>query len=160
MNNQAGIFGLIVLALLGWGLISHIGTANEGQHTGYVTAVEKEGIIWKTWRVYIKTDPQSSQEDKYCVEDESLIPKLQKMQESRQLVTLNYSSPSIVWAWQCGKEPAIIQWGGSLELTWDDLGDPKDCSSIANSTYDEKTKQCACNEGYKVDWATFNCEKI
>ena len=164
MNNNGGIWFLVLIALLGFGTISHIGATNSGQHTGYVTAIEKEGIFWKTWRVYIKTDPQSSQEDKYCVEDESLISKLQKMQENRQLVTLDYSSPSIVWAWQCGKEPSIIQWGGSLELTWNDLGDPKDCSSLANSHYeekDEKNKGCVCNQGYKFDWGgTLNCELL
>ncbi len=60
-EGEIGVLFLVVLALACWGVISHIGATNQGEHTGYVTAVEQEGLIWKTWRAYIKTDPQSSQ---------------------------------------------------------------------------------------------------
>ena len=42
-------------------------TTTDGEHTGFVTAVEKNGAFWKTGRVYIKSDLSSSQEDIYCV---------------------------------------------------------------------------------------------
>ncbi len=100
---------VIVLAVLGWSLTSHIGAVNEGQHTGYVTAVEREGLIWKTWRAYVKTDPQSSQEDLYCVTDPNVVFDLQYMEKSRQLITVNYSSPAIVFKWECGGESSIIK---------------------------------------------------
>jgi len=82
--------------LVGWGTISHLGAMNNGQHTGYVTAVEQEGLIWKTWRAYVKTDPMSSQEDSYCVTDPSVVSQLQSIETSRALVTINYSSPYLV----------------------------------------------------------------
>ncbi len=108
MDEGLGWFGIIVLVLLGWGTISHIGATNNGQHTGYVTAVEQEGLIWKTWRAYVKTDPMSSQEDSYCVKDPAVVSQLQGIETSRSLVTVNYASPWLVWKWQCGGEGSII----------------------------------------------------
>jgi hypothetical protein len=81
---------------------------NSGQHTGYVSSVEQSGIIWKTWTAYIKTDPQSSQEDRYCVTDPDAVSELQGDGASRTLVTVDYSAPLYVWKWQCGSEPSII----------------------------------------------------
>lgn len=108
MDEALGWFFIIALALFGWGTISHIGATNNGQHTGYVTAVEQEGLIWKTWRAYVKTDPQSSQEDSYCVTDPSVVNQLQSIEQTRELVTVSYSSPFLVWKWQCGGEQSII----------------------------------------------------
>lgn len=106
---EEGIGVLIVLALIaGYFSISHIGP-NEGQHTGYVTAIEQEGIIWKTWRAYIKTDPQSSQEDSYCVQDTQVIAKLKNAEKNRELITIEYSSPFIVFKWDCDGENSIIK---------------------------------------------------
>lgn len=89
-------------------LVSRVGATNAGEHTGYVTAVEQEGWLWKTWRVYVKTDVSSSQEDKYCVVDESLVSELKGKAKSRELVTVNYSAPFIVWNWECADEPSIV----------------------------------------------------
>jgi hypothetical protein len=107
MNNDGGIFFLILIALIGFGTISHIGP-NNGQHTGFVSSVEQSGIIWKTWRAYVKTDPQSSQEDSYCVTDPAVVSQLQNTEQSKESVTVNYSSPLFVWKWQCGGESAIV----------------------------------------------------
>ena len=82
---------------------------NSGQHTGYVSAVEQSGIIWKTWTVYIKTDPQSSQEDTYCVTNPSVVRQLQSASIERTLVTVHYSVPWMTWKWQCGYEQSTIQ---------------------------------------------------
>lgn len=109
MSKARGIFALIVLALVGWGTISHIGATNNGQHTGYVTAVEQEGLIWKTWRAYVKTDPQSSQEDSYCITDLNVVSQVQDLEKNRTLATVNYASPWLVWKWQCGGEGSIIK---------------------------------------------------
>lgn len=107
---DAAIVILIVICAVIYGAvsISHIGPANSGQHTGYISSVEQEGWIWKTWRVYVKTDPQSSQEDSYCVEDPTVIQELQDAEENRDLVTVTYSAPYIVFNWQCGGESSII----------------------------------------------------
>ncbi len=102
------IFGIICLFVVAAMFISHIGPTNGGQHTGYITSVEQEGWIFKTWRAYVKTDPQSSQEDHYCVTDDSLVSELKERAKDRKLVTIDYSAPFIVWSTQCGKEPSII----------------------------------------------------
>jgi hypothetical protein len=62
-----------------------------GEHTGYITAVERGGIFFKNNTVYLKTDPQSSQEDAYCVVDESLIPILKELSVSRERVTVSFN---------------------------------------------------------------------
>lgn len=105
----ACVLGLVLLFGFAMVSVSHIGMTNDGSHTGYVTAVEQEGWLWKTWRAYVKTDPQSSQEDKYCVDDLSLISKLKEVAKTRELVTVNYSAPFVVWNWQCGGENSIIR---------------------------------------------------
>lgn len=66
---------------------------NTGSHSGYVTAVEREGFIYKKYRIYFKTDTSSSQEDQYCLEDQhkDLADKLEKLAESKERVTLKYA---------------------------------------------------------------------
>lgn len=62
----------------------------SGQHTGYVTATECGGIVFKTCEVYFKTDTQSTQEDVYCVSDKELIEELNSYASSKERVTLHY----------------------------------------------------------------------
>jgi len=78
------LFGIIII----FGL--HIQTIESGEHTGIITAVEHTGLLFKTWRVYVKTDPQSSQEDAYCVIDENLIDGLKELSSSKQTVTVEF----------------------------------------------------------------------
>lgn len=67
----------------------HIETSN-GEHVGYITSVEKNGLFFKTYTTYIKTDIQSSQEDEYCVIDESIISQLKRFAESKTHVKIEY----------------------------------------------------------------------
>lgn len=105
---------LVIIAIVGivcsviFGLFIQIHAPNSGDHTGYVTAVEQEGLIWHTYRAFIKTDPQSSQEDQYCVTDPDVISQLQKDSESRTLITVGYSIGLITYPWQCKGESSII----------------------------------------------------
>src|ERR1017187_9656964 len=101
-----GLFVIAVIVLL---FIANFHIPNSGQHTGYVSSVEQSGLFWKTWTAYIKTDPQSSQEDTYCVTDPSVVNQLQSAATQRNLVTVYYSAPMVVWKWQCGSEQSIIQ---------------------------------------------------
>jgi len=64
----------------------------RGEHTGYVTAVQKQGIFFKTGRAYLKSDVQSSQEDQYCVTDEKVFEQLQVIAKENKKVTLKYFS--------------------------------------------------------------------
>ena len=108
-DDFLGWFVIIIIALVGWSTISHIGATNEGQHTGYITSVEQEGLVWKTWRAYVKTDPQSSQEDAYCVTDPVMVDVLKSEEDNRDLITVSYSSPFVVFKWECGGENSIIR---------------------------------------------------
>lgn len=76
------------------------GTPNEGTHTGYVTAVEKEGIIWRVNSAYFKTDTQSSQEDKYCASDD-VVTQLKEAQVAKKLVTIEYKRGFFLFPWEC-----------------------------------------------------------
>lgn len=116
MDFGEKVFGLLFLLFVGL-FISfvifsftglHISTG-EGQHTGYITAVQKQGIVWKTWRAYVKTDAQSSQEDMYCITDESLVPELQKAAEEKRQVTVQYFSWLFAGIANCEGEPDIIK---------------------------------------------------
>ena len=88
--------------------IKFIQTTENGQHTGIVTAVETNGVIWKTDRVYFKTDVQSSQEDAYCVIDEDVKKELENFQISKEIVTIYYDNYLIVGYPYCKSENAII----------------------------------------------------
>lgn len=65
---------------------------SRGEHTGFVTAVQKQGIFYKTGRAYFKTNTQSSQEDEYCVIDEKIYNQLQELSKEKKQVTIQYFS--------------------------------------------------------------------
>jgi len=103
----------IIIALAILGLVVelqgiHYRTITNGTHTGFVTAVETTGILFKTTRVYVKTDAQSSQEDVYCLIDKSLIPILKELESSKQQITIKYDNYFIQGWRYCDAEPAGI----------------------------------------------------
>lgn len=114
MNNMGLIgkifvFILIVLAIcviLFTGI--HIKTTVGGIHTGTITAIEINGVIFKTTAVYFKTDTQSSQEDVYCLIDKSLIPELEQLQKEKKLITINYIDYLLPAMKECGRGNGII----------------------------------------------------
>ncbi len=85
----------------------HVETG-KGEHTGYVTAIEKSGLIWKTGTAYFKSDAQSSQEDLYCVADESVYAQLQDASKNKTKVTVKHHSYMMPGVTMCNGEPAII----------------------------------------------------
>ena len=92
-----------VILINGW----HIKTAS-GEHTGYVTAVETTGVFWKTGTAYIKTDPQSSQEDAYCIQSPQVYNQLEQYSESRAKVTVDYVDYLSKGIAHCNGEEAMI----------------------------------------------------
>lgn len=66
----------------------------SGQHTGYITAVDQEGLLFKNYDVWIKTELSSSQEDQYCISrfDSELADKIKEASEKRQRVTIKYTN--------------------------------------------------------------------
>lgn len=97
---------IIVFAVLPF-IGIHINTG-RGSHTGYITAVEKGGVIWKTGRAYIKTDLSSSQEDMYCVVDDSVYSTLEQKSVNKEKVTIKHFSWLSAGIRNCEGEDAVI----------------------------------------------------
>ena len=119
MNNSQKGFTLIeilvVLTILGFiffvVVLPFIGIHYEtgkGQHTGYITAVEKSGVIWKKGRAYIKIDLSSSQEDQYCVIDDSVYSRLEEAARNKEKLTIQHLSYFSAGITNCAGEDAII----------------------------------------------------
>lgn len=97
-NNKKGRGGIalimflcaIFIYLLIFGV--QIKTTENGKHTGYITAIETSGIIFKTNSVYFKTETESSQEDVYCVIDNKVKEELSKLQVEKKRVNIIYEN--------------------------------------------------------------------
>lgn len=85
----------------------HIGTGG-GDHTGYITSVEKTGLFFKTGTAYLKTSTQSTQEDAYCVIDDAVYSQLQEDSISGVQVNVTYHSVIAAGIKECNGEAAII----------------------------------------------------
>jgi hypothetical protein len=99
------VLSLLILPLILTGCWK---TTVDGEHTGYITAVEKNGAIWKTGRAYIKTDKSSSQEDAYCVENQEVFNQLKEKAVNQEKITVVFHSEMIIAPWRCGEEIAVI----------------------------------------------------
>ncbi len=106
---NSGIIFLIILVGSFYVLIGglHRETA-DGEHTGYIGAVERNGLFFKTFRAYIKTDPQSSQENEYCVVDPKIYSQLEEMAQQKTQVTVSYFSWLVSGLKSCSGEDAVI----------------------------------------------------
>lgn len=82
------VFGFIVYILGG----IHLSQLGVGEHSGYITAIDQRGYIWRNYDVYFKTDNSSSQEDLYCIfrDDKGLIEKATEANQARKQVTITY----------------------------------------------------------------------
>lgn len=79
-----------------------------GDHTGYITAAETTGLIFKTNTVYLKTNTTSTQEDTYCVEDPTVYAQLQADSISSAHVNVHYISVWSAGIAHCNGEQGII----------------------------------------------------
>jgi hypothetical protein len=82
-------------------LLVGCGNMGSGTHTGYVTAIEKTGVIWKTGGVYFKTSMESTQEDHYCVENNDLYKKLEEKSLNKENITIEFHEEFFVAPWRC-----------------------------------------------------------
>ncbi len=83
--------------------------ASDGLHTGVVTAVEyNSNLIFGANIVYFKTVRESSQEDRYCVNDEGVRNQLIEAQKDKREVTIYFQNNFIMWKWQCNGGETII----------------------------------------------------
>lgn len=90
------LVGMIILLVLLFALLIpgsiRFSQVGNGQHTGYVTAVDERGYIFRNYDVYFKTDTSSSQEDLYCVfrNDKLLKMQLEDAAAKKERVTITY----------------------------------------------------------------------
>lgn len=118
MNKEKGSIAGAILVILGviltiyfifvFPFVSWTYQTSYGEHTGYVTAVEKNGIFWKTGTAYIKSDTQSSQEDQYCVMNQDVYNDLVSASETKSHVTVEYTDWLHKAVQVCDGESAII----------------------------------------------------
>jgi len=98
MDEETAMGCLVVLGIIGIVLFLvlapfvHLSSLGSGNHSGYVTAVDQRGYIFRNYTVYFKTDNSSSQEDVYCVRENETAKAdaLRVASKNRQRVTLNY----------------------------------------------------------------------
>ena len=102
---------MVLLALLITSIFTglHIKN-NEGQYKGYVVSLEQDGVIFKGYTVYLKTDLQSSNEDVACVnrDDKELIEKLKESQGLNEPIILDYEGMIIYGIGECPKSDWMI----------------------------------------------------
>lgn len=92
---------VIIGGILGTMFISQFGRA-EGNHQGFVTAVERtSGIFFTVDSAYVKTSLETTQEDLYCVLDPEVKAQLDQAAKDKAPVTLSFQNDLIVWKWEC-----------------------------------------------------------
>lgn len=104
-------FILFVLAILGMFFFALVGlhiNTGHGAHVGFVTSTETTGLIFKTNRAYIKTDTQSSQEDAYCVAEDSVLADLKAHSDTHDRVEVTYIKWLSSGIASCGGEDEVI----------------------------------------------------
>lgn len=98
---------LIIVGVLALCFIPISYVTGEGNQVGYVSATEKSGFIFKTGVAYIKPTLESTQEDIYCVMDDSILKTLQDTSDSKQTVKI-YHKSWLSTGIKCGAESAFI----------------------------------------------------
>lgn len=99
------IFAIVTCLCVGVSLPINIANRLNGEHTGYITAVEDNvGIIPdNTTTVYVKTELSSSQEDTYCIQDSEveLIKSLRDAARNKTSVVVKFNSYSLAGLFNC-----------------------------------------------------------
>lgn len=111
MKYIAIVVGLIIVWVLFWNIPVngiHFKTSS-GSQVGYVSAIEKQGVFWKTGRVYIKPTLESSQEDIYCVKDAQVFSQLENASITKSNVKISHFSWFASGFKNCEGEPAIVE---------------------------------------------------
>jgi hypothetical protein len=98
----------LLIGIVGSVLIANCG-GSAGVHAGYVTSVEDlQNVTWNSTVVHFKSNPESTQEDKYCVADNNVRQALERAAQTQTRVLLHYHNDLILWRWQCNGGNSII----------------------------------------------------
>lgn len=99
------IIVLFIIAILVLSIPLNIKTRANGEHIGYVTAVEDQGGIIPSngTTVYVKTELSSSQEDTYCVPDKEveLIEELKQAARDKNNVAISFDGLILTGWFNC-----------------------------------------------------------
>lgn len=99
---------IVIGAIIGGLLVESTGGAN-GRHTVYITAVEDvDNMVWDATIVYVKTSPQTTQEEKYCVNDPRVRKLLEEAAAQAKPVTVYYQNDFFMMKWECVDGMSII----------------------------------------------------
>ena len=105
-----GIVGIIFLLIISLPFVLFSFNGSQGEHTGYVTAVEfNDNLIWDDNLVYFKTDLESTQEDKYCVNDELLKTILEEHAKKSTKITIRFQHKMFTYIGDCNEGVSIIR---------------------------------------------------
>jgi hypothetical protein len=107
-----GFFGLFFVGIIALFAVEIVGVPIEngtGKQTGYVSAVEKSGLFFKTGTAYIKPELSSTQEDKYCVIDDAVYTELETASRGKTRVEVSHYSLVAPGIKNCAGENAIIK---------------------------------------------------
>jgi hypothetical protein len=98
----------VVGAIVGGSCVADVGGA-DGRHSGYVTAIEDlNNLVFDATIVYVKSSPQSTQEDKYCVNDPKVRADLDRFSKMRVPVTIHFKNDFFMMKWECNGGSSII----------------------------------------------------
>lgn len=63
-----------------------------GSQTGFIEAVQQEGVLWQNYHIFIKSSNEASQADKYCIleENRDIAEQLRTASRKAQRVTVFY----------------------------------------------------------------------
>ena len=83
---------VIMIFLVPMLFLFRFSSMGNGEHNGYITALDQRGFIFRNYEVYFKTDNSSSQEDTYCIhrDDTEIIEKARQANRERKQVIITY----------------------------------------------------------------------
>ncbi len=83
---------LIPVGVFSLDALVRFSSTGQGNHTGFITAIEQQGYFFRNYTVYVKTDNSSSQEDTYCLDRSKtdLADKIKLFSKNRELVSVSF----------------------------------------------------------------------
>lgn len=107
-----GIMIVVLLVAIGGGL-GFAEPRGESTYTGVVVDFENErGIPFETTQAHLKTNPESSNKETFCVHPENRDRQVEVLRDaarSGDVVSVTYSRPLFVPVWDCEADTSIIR---------------------------------------------------
>lgn len=98
------LIGFVVFLLFIFIIPLNIKMSRDAEHNGYITSVTQGYNPFNSdYKVWVKTNFESSQEDMYCIKSENieLIEKVREFAKKRQLVNVVSDEVVLTGFWNC-----------------------------------------------------------